>query len=128
MTIDYRTATEARNAGQLDAWRESNRAMKETAHMIEKAIDAHFDGWTLQQQALTDVLKDASVEAVAVSLACAIKGHAYDGRFCTSNRTWAASVRLPAATDGQYHWYGPMTHPAILDGFVTMFRRWQAEQ
>lgn len=128
MTIDYRTAEDARQAGQLDAWRDSNRAIKDAAHMIEKAIDAHFDGWTLQRQALDDVLENASPDVVEIALACAIKGHAYDGRFSSNNKAWAAGVRLPAAAAGCEHWYCPATHPAILDGFVSMFRRWQAEQ
>ena len=131
MAIDYRTATEARDAGQLDAWRESRRTLEEARKVIRESIRKHFDGWTLPRETLAEVLQQVDAERVALVLAATLAWINHDGRISRSNHTWAASVNLPEymrpdATGAAFFILD--THPAVLDGFVSMFRRWQAEQ
>ena len=60
-------------------------------------------------------------------LASTIQDKEWDGRFSRSNKEWASSVQLPdtAAESGfdRRHDYSVDTHPAVLDGFVSMFRK-----
>lgn len=130
MTIDYRTATEAREAGQLDAWRESCRGTEEARRIIRAAIREHFDGWTLPAETLADVLQQVDADRVALVLAATLAWIRHDGRISANNKAWAAGVMLPPymqESAASAPMYILDTHPAILNGFVSMFRRWQAE-
>lgn len=126
ISIYYHDASYARDHGELDDYRYSNRENFNCRSVIEAAIKAHFDGCRLSKQALADVLKYYRRERVALVLAATVINKSYDGRFSPSNKAWAESVRLPDhALDGysQLDNMTVCTHPAILDGFITAFRR-----
>lgn len=126
--IYYGNAAEARQAGQLDAYRASAETLRQTRDAIDAAISASFDGWTLDRRCLEDVLQACSAEAVAVILAATLASRTHDGRFSRSGRTWAEGIPLPAVCTGDRAcWFECRTHSAILDGFIGMFRRRQAE-
>jgi len=128
MEIYYGTAAEARQAGALDMYRGSAEALRKTRDNIDAEISASFDGWRLDRRCMDNVLQDCSAEAVAIILAATLASRAHDGRFSQAGRTWAAGVRLPEAVSGdRCCWFECRTHSAILDGFINMFRRRQAE-
>ena len=121
MKIYYETATEARDAGRLDEYRESMQENRRTRDAIDAAIAAHFDGWRLAPEALTQVLETCDAERVAIVLAATLENRSHDGRFSSSARTWAAGVRLPADADAR-RWLDMRSHSAIINGYIDMFR------
>lgn len=130
-SIYYRSAQDARDAGELDAYRSSNAENRRTRDVIDAAISAHFDGCRLPLEALQDVLQQADPDRVALVLAATMDERQHDGRFASDNRSWAAGIRRPDgerdAIDGGRCWYTCRTHSAILDGFTRQFRRRMAE-
>lgn len=129
--IYYRSAQDARAAGELDLYRASQAENRRTRDAIDAAIAARFDGLRLPAAALLDVLLQVDPDRVALVLAATMDDRAHDGRFARDNRTWAAGIRRPdgeadAITGGRC-WYTCRTHSAILDGFARQFRRHLAE-
>lgn len=123
MTIDYRSATAAQAAGDLDAWRESYQENVRTARAIDDAIRAHFDGMRLDRRALADVLDACDRERVAIVLALTVLDRWNDGRWSPYNKTWSTGIRvIDGSLDGS-HMETCRAHTAILDGFLAMFRR-----
>ena len=81
----------------------------------------------LSRQALADVLEQFAPERVRLVLAATLCDKVYDGRFSAINRAWARAVPLPKVEPNSFHnpldMYVLSTHPAILDGFVSLFIR-----
>ena len=130
--IYYQSGAYAREHNELDAFRESHRTNVACKRDIEETISRNFDGMHLKQDAVTDVLARHDPERIKLVLASTIHDKEWDGRFSRSNKEWAASVQLPdTATetgfDRKYD-YSVDTHPAVLDGFVSMFRKEINEQ
>lgn len=125
--IYYQTGTYAREHGELEAYRASHRALCECRHAIEKAICDNFDGMSLPKLALETVAQQFAPEQIRIVLAATLRKKQYDGRFSTANRMLAMAVPLPAKDPDSF--FDPLdmlvcsTHPAVLDGFVTMFNR-----
>ncbi len=118
--------TYAREHGELTQYRESllmNIACKDA---IEGAICKHFDGMHLDKQALSDVLDEFSSERVRFVLSATLQRKDYDGRFSRDNKAWAAELDTSFSTSPAYD-HRPCfcveSHPAVLDGFVSLFRR-----
>ena len=125
--IYYQSGTYAREHNELDAFRASHRVNIACKKDIEETISRNFDGMHLKHDAVTDVLAGHNLERVKLVLASTIQDKEWDGRFSRSNKEWAASVQLPdtateAGFDRKYD-YSVDTHPAVLDGFVSMFRK-----
>lgn len=128
MDIYYSTGSYAREHDELDLFRSSHRENVACRHAIESACAAHFDGMHLSRLAVIEVLEQFSPDRIALVLATTVQDKLYDGRFSRSNKDWSRSVRLldvdPAAPDGMTR--SPMmlvsTHPAVLDGFIGLFR------
>lgn len=116
----------AREHGELTQYRESlltNIACKEA---IEASIRGHFDGMHLEKEALPDVLRAFPPKRVAFVLAATLQLKDYDGRFSHDNKAWAAGIDTSFAASSAYD-HRPSfcveSHPAILDGFVHLFRK-----
>ena len=129
--IYYRSAHDARDAGELDLYRASQAENRRTRDVIDTVIAAHFDGMHLDRDTVKNVLFNADPDRVALVLAATLDDRAHDGRFSRDNRTWAAGIRRPDREpddiSGGRCWYTCRTHSAILDGFVRQFRRHLAE-
>ena len=127
-TAIYYSAPDRASAASLAAYRATAETLRRTRDAIDSAISASFDGWHLDKRCLDDVLQACSAEAVAIVLAATLAARDHDGRFSMAGRTWAASVRMPAACDGDRAcWFECRTHSAILDGFINLFRQRLAE-
>ena len=125
-SIYYHDANYAREHGELNDYRYSDRENFNCRSYIEATIRIDFDGYRLSKQALVDVLKHYTRERVALVLAATVVNKSYDGRFSPANKAWAESVRLPDRALEGYRQLDNMTvstHPAVLDGFITAFRR-----
>ncbi|MEG0758654.1 MAG: DUF3849 domain-containing protein [Raoultibacter sp.] len=116
----------AREHGEVTQYRESlltNIACKEA---IEASIRKHFDGMHLNKEALADVLSDFTPERIRFVLAATLQQKDYDGRFSTSNHSWAAEIDTSFCVSPAYNLrpsFAVQSHPAVLDGFVSLFRR-----
>ena len=129
MDIYYSTGRYAREHGEVELLLSSHLENVACRNAIEKSCAAHFDGMYLNQLAVIEVLEQFDPERVALVLAATVQDKLYDGRFSRSNKEWSRSVRLldidPDATFGDVRntMITVSTHPAILDGFIGLFRK-----
>ena len=117
-TVDY-----AREHGELATYRASmqeNRACKEG---IEQIIRDNFDGMYLNQGVLKPVVDRFGAERTAYVLANTVQYADWDQRYSRSNKEWAASIMEGEDLGERRTSFLLESHPAILDGFVGMFRK-----
>lgn len=116
------SAAYARENGELEQYhasRKLNRACKEA---IEAAIQEHFDGTHLSKTAVDGVLKQFSPERVTYVLANTVQQQDWDGRFSSSNKSWARTVPM-YVPERERDDCRVTSHPYVLDGFIDMVRR-----
>ena len=116
----------ARDNGELDQYRESFHANRACARDIERMIAKHFDGMHLDSDAIIkDIMKRHAVKRICLLLALTLRDKSYDGRFSRSNIAWAGSFDIPdhMLDPGRIPFNTLSTHPAVLDGFVSQFRK-----
>lgn len=125
--IYYESASYAREHGELEQYRQSLHTSIDCRNAIQDAIARHFDGMHLGKEAVQEVLAQYGQERVGVVLAATVQAKAWDGRFSPANKGWAFSVPLPdsKSTSGidRRDDYVVNSHPAVLDGFISMARR-----
>ena len=80
-----------------------------------------FDGMHLPQASVREVLEEFSTERVKLVLACTVKHKEWDLRFSPRNREWAKMIDTSCIGKEPYYCMS-RSHPAILDGFISMFR------
>lgn len=122
MSIYYNNATYAREHGELDQYRETSKECATCCRDIETIIGARFDGMHLQREAIVEALELHGPELVGLVLSSTILEKEWDGRFSRSNKYWAHTVKQLDREAGSFLPTMVNTHPAILDGFVTMYR------
>lgn len=79
----------------------------------------------LGDDAVDQVVRQYGMERVGYILANTLHHKSYDGRFSHSNKEWAEQVSTPEHDADRMTFRTDWvvdSHPAILDGFVTMFR------
>ena len=127
MDIYYRSPAYAREHNESDLFRASHRENVNCSRVIDKAIAASFDGWKLARHCLADILEQYDPARVAMILATTVTYKAWDGRISRDNKKWAEGIKLPETIPGglanSFTAYLLDTHPAVLDGFVSMFRK-----
>lgn len=119
---------EAVDRGEKGLFRESHEQNVACKNAIEAAIRENFDGMHLDKRCLGPVMEEYGPERVEWVLANTLQQNSYDGRFSRSNKEWAEAVTLPesgAAGRGLRWQFAVGSHPAVLDGFVSMVRREQ---
>ena len=121
--IYYRSATYARDHGELDQYRATSKECAICCRDIETIISARFDGMHLERVAVDEALAIHGAELVGLVLSSTILYKEWDGRFSRSNKDWAHTIRQLDREGGSFLPTVVSTHPAILDGFVTMFRK-----
>jgi len=119
--------TYAIEVGEIDQYRASHKANAACKEAIETSIREHFDGMSLDDAALKDVLECFSMERVSYVLANTIQQKTWDGRFSRSNREWAAAVPMFEPENRRFY-FVVESHPAVLDGFVRQFRDEQSAE
>lgn len=130
--VYYGSGTYARDNKELELFRSSHMENINCKKAIEDAIAANFDGIRLNKSAVSDVLAKFSSERVAMVLAATVQTKSWDGRFSPQNKDWAFTVRMPESRpDMNYDRrdaYTVTTHPAVLDGFITLARKEMQER
>ena len=116
------SAQEARTRNQLPMWRESYHANVACRNAIEETIRQNFDGMHLKKDCLEPVLAEYGYKRTEWVLATTLQELSWDGRFSRANKQWAARRYIPQ--DERHNAEITVrSHPAILDGFVDLYRK-----
>lgn len=116
------SAKEARERNELSLWRESHRANIACRDAIEDAIRRSFDGMHLDKDCTSLVLEKYGYKLTAWVLANTLHELKWDGRFSHANKQWAERRYIPQ--DERHNAEITVrSHPAVLDGFVTFYRK-----
>lgn len=123
------SAAYAREHNELPMYRASLQANVACKEAIEKAVAAHYaDNHLDVKSILEDVNAEFSMERIKSVLANTVQLKDWDGRFSRDNKAWAKTVLVAEDTDGwgnnrNISFMVDRSHPAILDGFITHFRK-----
>jgi len=116
--------------GEVATYRDSNDRNEACARAIEGAIQEsnhalyRYDLHTASRK----VVAEYGTERVVWVLSATLQELAHDGRFSDDNKNWAKQTLLPRHVDMGVFQYAVGTHPAVLDGFVSVTRKIIAEQ
>ncbi len=123
--VYYEPFNYAKENDEVDLYRTSYRLNSECKQAIHEAIADNYDGMHLGDDAVNQVVRQYGMERVGYILANTLHHKSYDGRFSHSNKEWAEQVSTPEHNarmiEFRTDWVVD-SHPAVLDGFVTMFR------
>lgn len=129
--IYRKTGVYAREHGEREQYKASNVANVACRAAIEEAIRKSFDGMNLKADAAEAVIREFGTERVQFVLANTVQQKDWDGRFSRSNKAWAATFNIPADVimdmDRRVQ-FTVTSHPAVLDGFISMVREAAREQ
>ena len=116
------SAQEAKKRNRLPMWRESYHANVACRNAIEETIRQNFDGMHLKKDCLEPVLAEYGYKRTEWVLATTLQELSWDGRFSRANKQWAARRYIPQ--DERHNAEITVrSHPAILDGFVDLYRK-----
>ena len=124
--VYYEPFSYAKENDEVDLYRTSYRLNSECKQAIHEAIADNYDGMYLGDDAVDQVVRQYGMERVGYILANTLHHKSYDGRFSHGNKEWAEQVRTPEHNADRMTFRTDWvvdSHPAILDGFVTMFRK-----
>ena len=115
-------AKEARERGEIEKWRESFRENCACAGGIDILIRENFDGMHLKDGTVEKIVELYGYKRVEHVLANTVQERRGDGRFRPDNRAWAESHYIPEDEMHNYC-FAARSHSAILDGFISNYRR-----
>lgn len=121
------SAKDANEAGELTLWRESFWTNIACRDAIENAIREDFDGFYLGDSCIKRVVEQFGPERVKFVLANTMRELEYDGRFSLRNKEWGQRVHIPEDRQNNSGFI-VHSHPAVLDGYISTFRREYPEQ
>ena len=117
--------------GEKDAYRKSWELNQDCKKAVEEAVSRNFDGMHLDKNAVKPVLEEYGAERLSFILANTLKQEEWDARFSRDNVAWATdffnSENMDYGAEGNVY-LSLSSHPAVLDGFIDMFRREVLEQ
>ena len=125
------TLSYAMEHGEVDKYRDSRNLDRECKSAIEETIRQNFDGMHLNHDIVKPLAEQYGSERMAFVLANTIQQESWDGRFSRDNRAWASE--FPISEDivhgiDMNRELIVSNHPAVLDGFIGMFRSEVLEQ
>ncbi len=120
--IYRQSAQYAMEHGEREAYFASRRAFEACGNAIDESVNSHFDGMHLPDSVVRDVLTKYSAERVTLVLARTVQEKEWDLRFSRANREWARTVDTSCIGKEPYYCMAT-AHPAILDGFISLFRK-----
>ena len=89
---------------------------------IEKGISTHFDGMHLNTDFIANLYALYGEDRMNYVLANTVQMSDGDGRYSPGNKAWAKEININNADDDRREFY-VNSHPAILDGFITAYRK-----
>jgi len=126
-TIYQHSAAYAKEHGEIETYIASRRLSLDCRDAIEKAVNDHYDGFSLERGAVKQVLNEFSMDRTQQVLAISIQLYETDGRISRDNVSWANSVPVVPDIDqfGNDHNRDLAVyqiHPGILNLFTKMVR------
>ncbi len=125
------TLSYAAEHGEVDEYLDSHKLDRECKEAIEETIRQNFDGMHLKGDIVKPLAEQYGSERMAFVLANTIQQESWDGRFSRDNKEWASGFSIPEnIVHGMdmNHELIVSSHPAVLDGFIGMFRSEVLEQ
>ena len=120
-TLEY-----AMEHGEVDQYMDSRKLDRECKKAVEETIRQNFDGMHLKHDIVKPLAEQYGSERMAFVLANTLQQESWDGRFSRDNKTWAAEFYIPENIVRGMDMNRELivsSHPAVLDGFIAMFRR-----
>ncbi len=120
------TLSYAMEHGEVDRYSDSRKVDRECRGAIEETIRQNFDGMHLYHDIVKPLAEQYGSERMAFVLANTIQQESWDGRFSRDNKAWASEFPI---SEDLVHGIDMnrelivSSHPAVLDGFIGMFRR-----
>ena len=122
-------AEHARENGELELYRASNKASAACKEAIEKAISEHYCDNVLHREAVAQVAEQFGQERMLYVLAATVRHFDYDGRISRDNKRWANTIPAYQNGDGMDSdrsvQFVVCSHPGLTDLFLTGARREQ---
>ena len=115
------SVSEARRYNELDKWRASHEQNIACKQAIEEAIRKDFDGMYLDKACAESVIEAYGFKRVGWVLSSTLQQKKEDGRFSPQNKEWAKQLYSPPSI--RSHEYVVQSHPAVLDGFINLYRK-----
>lgn len=126
MAVTYQTLSYAEEQGELEEYRASRKLDKECTQAVIDEIRQNYDGKHLNKEAVKPVVEKYGSERLAFVLANTLQQLLWDGRFSRDNKAWAADFHIPKDMVYDRDMNSELivtSHPAVLDGFINVFRR-----
>ena len=101
---------------------EATRISRNCGSDIEKGISTHFDGMHLNTDFIANLYALYGEERINFVLANTVQMSDGDGRYSPGNKAWAKEININNAEDDRRTFY-VNSHPAVLDGFITAYRK-----
>ena len=123
--VYWESLTYAMEHGEVDDHLDSRRLDRECKKAIEETIRQNFDGMHLNQDIVEPLAEKYGSERIAFVLANTLQQESWDGRFSRDNKEWAAEFPIPENIVRGMDMNSELivsSHPAVLDGFIDMFR------
>ena len=116
----------ARENGEMELYRASNKANAACKEAIEKAISEHYYDDVLHKEAVAQVAEKFGYERILYVLAITIRQKDWDERFSPDNRRWAETVSVmenpdPWGTDRNCY-LAVNSHSVLVDLFTKLVR------
>lgn len=114
-----------KKAKEAEITRLNNGIRLECKQEIEKQIAEKYNGFSVPQNTVSEIVEKYGIDCVQFVLANTIVQAWKEGRFSLRNKEWASSI----LTEGE--WSNTLilnTHPTILDGFTNQVRNLQHEK
>ena len=127
-TVLYKkSASEARDAGEIDLYRKSNKVNQTCAHMIDAVSSNHYENNSFHaKDTLNDLMERGySAERIALVVAVNIADKDWDRRLSNTNISWANEylsdfhAEMMERRKGEYC---VTMHPGLLNMFVDAVR------
>lgn len=120
-------ASFAREQGELEQYRASNRANVACKEAIEAAIREHYHENSLDSQAAAQVVNAFGLDRTLYVLANTVQQKNWDERFSPGNKEWAKSIPIqrnpdPWGTDRNCRFVVD-SHSGLIDLFLSTVRR-----
>ena len=125
------TLSYAMEHGEVDKYSDSRKLDRECKEAIEGTIRQNFNGMHLKHDIVKPLAEQYGSERMAFVLANTIQQESWDERFSRDNKAWASEFPI---FENIVHGMDMnrelivSSHPAVLDGFIDMFRREVLEQ
>ena len=119
------------NHGEADKYHDSRKLDRECKGAIEETIRHNFDGMYLKGDIVKPLAEQYGSERIAFVLANTLQQESWDGRFSMDNKAWASAYSIPENIVHGMDMNSELiisSHPAVLDGFIGMFRSEVLEQ